>query len=84
MLAAGTYYEWNATTVDDAFGFAERRLRPPQFADTPIEPKDITGVLWDPLDVRRRKKIFRGIGWDSRAPVIPHDLHDDQGHEAFL
>lgn len=69
---AGTYYEWNATTVDDAFGYAERRLRPPHFSNTPIEPKDAIGVLFDPLS-RRAKKIYRGIGWVNDAPVMPQE-----------
>lgn len=78
-VAAGTYLEWSTSTVDDAFGYAERRLGA---VGVPIEPKDIIGVLPDhvhSLAAKGHKRIYKGIGWQDANMVQEQDEGVYQG-----
>lgn len=80
---AGPYLDWTATAVEDAFGYAERRLSNiPASEGFTIEPKDVTGVppRGHPLQTVQMKKVFNGIGWQEREGPPSGGPHGPDHH----
>lgn len=89
LACAGSFLEWDLPTVEDALGYAERRLggTGPNL-DSTIEPKDHLGMWSDEastisirrgrLECSRRRKIYTGIGWQDpgvldQEPIRPRE-----------